>query len=129
MRTLAVRRKPAREQVWPPEYVRQVGQAAEVAVIALRLIRKHRVQRMMKVVVPLRMKSESMSPARPDHARVAQIAFGNEHQVPAELGFELLDLFGKLLEERERRGVEDRMDCIEAQAIDVVIAEPHLRVV
>jgi hypothetical protein len=104
-------------------------QGAEILVISGAFAGDERVERVVKVVTPLCVDAVAVGLARPDHCRVVQVALGNEHQMAAEDVFERVDLLGQLLEEVPRRGVDERVNGVEPQAVEVVVAEPHRRVV
>ncbi len=86
-------------------------------------------QRVVEVVVPLRVEAVAARVARRDEARVVQVALGHDPEGAAERGAEHLHALGQLLEEVDGRVVDDRVHGVEAKSIDMVIAEPHRRVV
>ena len=83
----------------------------------------------MEVVGPLGVDPEAAEVAVADDAGVVQVALGDQDEVAAEVGLEDFDLLAQLLQERDRRGVDDRVDRVEAEAIEVIVAEPHQGVV
>ncbi len=86
-------------------------------------------QCVMEVLVPLRVQAVAAGLDRPCHARVVAVVLRDHHQVPPELASEALHLGGELFEEMGGRGIDDRMHRVKAQAVDVIVAQPHQGVV
>ena len=84
---------------------------------------------MVKIVAPLRVHSKPSGFARGDKSRIIQIALRDQHQLLSERGTETLDFSGQLLEEVNRGAIDQRVDRVQAQAVDMIIAQPHERVV
>ena len=63
------------------------------------------------------------------NARIVQVALRNQHQWPRQRGCQRLDFVGQLLQEVNRRAIDERMHRIQPQSVDVKIAQPHQRVV
>jgi hypothetical protein len=80
------------------------------------------VQRVVKVVTPLRVHAVAVGIAGADDPRVVQVAFGDQEEAPTELSLECIDPFAQFLQEVDGRLVVDRMHCIEAKPVAVVIA-------
>ena len=76
----------------------------------------------MEVVAPLGVEAEPAELPGPDDPRVVQVALGDQDEVPAQVGLEHVDLGGQLLEEADRRRVDDGVHGVEPEAIDVVVA-------
>src|SRR5215207_819282 len=83
----------------------------------------------MEVVVPLRRQPESTSLASGDETRVVEIGLGDDRQGPPERGGQCVDLARELLEQVSRGVVDELVNSVEAEAIDVVIAQPGEAVV
>src|SRR6202008_2364188 len=64
--------------------LRQLSEIAVVSVIAFALVGEHRAQAMMKVVVPLGVKTVTAALTRSDETRIVIGAFGNEKNLPVE---------------------------------------------
>jgi hypothetical protein len=62
------------------------------------------------------------------HARVVEVALGDQREAAAAPVAELRDERAELAPERHGRGVDDAVDRIEPQRIDVVLVEPVQRV-
>src|SRR5205807_2236108 len=106
------------------EGLRHVLKIAEVDVIALTLPGQKSVQRMMKVIVPLRVESVSAQLRWTNHARVIQRAFGDDIRAAIERPALFVDCFGKLFEKVQCGVIENRMDGIETKGIDMVAGNP-----
>ena len=61
----------------------QVGDAPEVGEVAAPVAGDDGVQRVVKVVAPLRVEAQAADLAGPDHARVVEVALGDQPGVPA----------------------------------------------
>ena len=103
--------------------------AAEVLVITLLLTGEQGVQRVVKIVVPLRIQAVPSPLALAHEARVIAVALGDHPEVAAELGRQLIHARGDRLEDVQGRGIDDRVHRVEAQPVERILAQPHLRVV
>src|SRR5271157_894519 len=83
----------------------------------------------MEVVAPLGVDAVAACLARSDDGWVVEIAFGYEDEIASEGRREHLHLRGQLLQKMNCRAVDESVDGIEAQAVDVIVAQPHERVV
>src|SRR5690606_25840720 len=63
------------------------------------------------------------------HPRIVEVALRDQHQVPTQPRAERLDLESELLEKMNRRVIHDRMHGIDPQAVEVILGQPHERVV
>ena len=102
----------------------QVGDPPEVGEVAAPVAGDDGVQRVVKVVAPLRVEAQAADVAGPDHARVVEIALGDQPggpPLPRGLGVKRV---GDLAQDRLRRFVVDSLDRVEAQPVDVVLAQP-----
>src|SRR5688572_344597 len=86
-------------------------------------------ERMMYVITPLRIDVKSSHLPRPYDARIIQITLGDEDQMPAEMRHQFVNLGSELFKKRDRRCIHNCMHGVESKAINVVVAQPHLRVV
>src|SRR5258707_10874269 len=81
---------------------RELRDRSEIGQVASRLARQDGVQRVMKIVVPLRIETIASSFARRDDSRLVEIAFRDHDQMAPHFGFELIDLCAELLEKVNR---------------------------
>ena len=118
-------------QEHPGQHVREPGQARrrEVGVVALVLAGEHGVQAVVDVVGPLRVQPVPAALAGGDHLRVVEVGLGDERQRPPQMGRQRLDLDGQLLQHVPGARVVQGVHGVEAQAVDVEVAQPHQRVV
>src|SRR4030095_8274179 len=86
-----------------------IGDAAEVGVVPAPLAAEQPVQRMVEIVVPLRLEPIAAERARAAEARIVEVALGDQYELAAELALQGFDLQGELLEEVHRRLVEERV--------------------
>src|SRR6185437_2469246 len=94
-----------------------------------RVAPQQRKKRMMKVIAPLRVHTVSVRLERTHKLRIVEVALGNQHEHPADRSTQALHLCRDLLHEVHRRTVDELMRCVEPQAIDVVVLQPHQRIV
>jgi hypothetical protein len=87
------------------------------------------VEGVVEVVGPLGVEAVAADLAGTDQPGVVQVALGDEHEVTAKLGLERVYLLGQLLEDMHRRGVDDGVDGVDPEAVEVVVPQPHERVV
>src|SRR5258708_2563775 len=85
-----------------PKALRDLRDRTEVTQVAGRLAGEDGVERVMKIVVPLRVQSIATRFARRDDSRLVEIAFRDHHEVAPQLSFELIDLRAELLEKVNR---------------------------
>ena len=103
--------------------------AGEVGVVAVRLAGQRHVQRVVHVVVPLGRHPATALGRGGDHHGVVEVALGDEVERSAELGRQRGHLVGQLGEEVRPGVVVERVHGVEAQRVDVEVAEPAQRVV
>ena len=108
------------------EHLGQDGQRTEVDVVGLALTGHESVEGVVDVVVPLRIEPEPALGARRDDGRVVQIRLGDEQQRAPQVFGKELDPFGQFAQNVVRGVVAQRMDGVEAQRVEVELAEPHL---
>ncbi len=101
----------------------------EVLVVAGRLARERDVDGVVEVVAPLRVEPVAVRLARGDELRVVEVGLRDERERTPDVRGQHVDLHRELLEEVRRRVVHERVHRIQAQRVDVVVAEPHERVV
>src|SRR5947199_9026307 len=97
---------------------------AEVDVVASSLSRQQRVQRMMEVIVPLRIKSVPAQLRRTNDTGVVQRAFSNHIRSPIQLGSSLVDGIAELFQKVQCGMIQDCVHGIEAQSVDVIVRNP-----
>ena len=107
----------------------ELSKRPEVLVVAGVLAREHRVQRVVPVVIPHRVEPIAAGGAVADDPRVVELRLGDDERGSAEPFAQRRDLRRQLLEDVGWRLVDDRVHRIEAQAVQVVVADPHCRVV
>ena len=101
---------------------------AEILVVAAPFIRQQRMDGMMEVIAPLRVKPiTAVSPVE-EQSRVVQIAFCNELDRPAQLLREFVRRFLEFCQEMLCAEIEDAVDSIQPQGVKVVDFEPIQRV-
>ena len=80
---------------------------------------------MVEIVSPLRIEPDSASLRRRDQARVVQIALSDQiHRAP-QLTAARVHRFRKLLQERVRGFIVDRVDGVEPEGVYALFARPH----
>src|ERR1700688_2554418 len=105
--------------------LRQVGQRAEILVVAVALSGEECMQRVMEILVPLRIESVAAGLAGYDDPRLVEVTLGDQNQMAAERSCEDLDFGGELLEKMDRAGVEERVHGVDAQTVEMVVPQPH----
>lgn len=83
----------------------------------------------MKIIIPLRIESKAVCFAAGDEAGIIQIAFGDQYKAAAEVRGERFDFECKVLEEVGGRIIKKRVNGIEPQSIEMVMSQPHERVI
>src|SRR5216683_658958 len=86
-------------------------------------------ERMVPIVRPGRVESISAYIAAANQTRVVGVRFGDQQHRPMKRRGQRIDLAGQLLEYVLWGLVNDRVHRVQAQAVDVVLANPHQRVV
>jgi len=102
---------------------------AEVAVVALHLAGEGDVEGVVDVVVPLRRHPAATLGRGGDRRRVVEVALGDELAGAAHLGRQRRGGVGQLGEVVACGVVLELVHGVEAQRVDVVVAEPSARVV
>lgn len=83
----------------------------------------------VEVIEPHRVEPVAALLARQHDAFVGALVLADEEEPAAELRAEGAHCVGQLGEEVTRRRVEHGVRCIEAQAVEVAVGQPHARVV
>jgi len=83
----------------------------------------------MPVVRPRRIEAVPARIAGAHQARVVGVSFGEQQHRPVQRRRRSMHFGGQLLEDVLWRIVDDRVHRVQTQAVDVVIANPHQRVV
>src|SRR5262249_43881045 len=78
----------------------------------------------MKVIAPDSVKPESTFSRRKNEIAIVLVGFGDHADLPIRPAREFLHVARKFLDDVRLRTVVDRLDCIEAQSVDVVLANP-----
>ena len=109
----------------------QVIHRPEVSVVAAArfLGIQQREERVVEVVAPLRVHAIAERLARADHARIVEVALGDKIEILAQCCSEPFHLKRQLLHKVHRGKIDKRMHRIEAQAVAVIVLEPHRRIV
>src|SRR4051794_32364476 len=84
---------------------------------------------MVQVVSPLGIEAVAVGFPRRNQPGVVQFALGYENKVLSQLGGKEVHFAGQVLQEVKGGGVNKGMNGIQAQAVEVVIAKPHKRVI
>src|SRR4030095_8364956 len=79
-----------------------IGDAAEVGVVPAPLAAEQRVQRMVEIVVPLRLEPVAAERAPAAEPRIVEVAFRDQHELAAELALQGFGLERRPLEEVPR---------------------------
>src|SRR5712671_1402972 len=112
-----------------PERLGKIGDRSEIGIIAGALRGQNSIQRVMEIVTPLRTQAVTTEFGSPHELRIVEVAFGDQYEAAAAFLFEQRDFAGKLLEKMDRRQVNDCVHRIDPQSIEMIIAQPHERVV
>ena len=83
----------------------------------------------MKIVAPLRVDAKPSGFARRHHARIVQIALGDQRQAARRRCLQRFNFRGKLLQKVDRRAIDKSMHRVNAQSVDMKVPQPHQRVV
>src|SRR5215475_15953328 len=83
----------------------------------------------MEIVAPLRVHAIAACFDGFDEARIVQVALGDDYVKPTCFGFESADFCTKLLHEVNGGSIHVGVHGVEAQAVDVIVAQPHEGVV
>src|SRR5579883_3416186 len=95
--------------------LRHVLKISEVGVITFAFPCQKRVQRMMEIIVPLRVESVSSKLRWTDDTRIVRRTFGDDIDAAIERRPLFMDGLGKLFEEIQSGVIENGMDRIEAK--------------
>src|SRR5271154_3351995 len=90
---------------------------------------EHGKESVMEVIAPLGVDAVASGLTRSDDSRIVEIALGDQDEATPESSGEYCHLRRQLLQKVNGGAVDERVDGIEAQAIDVIVAHPHERVV
>ena len=103
----------------------QVGNSPVIDVVAGLLPRQQSVQRVMKVIAPLRIESQSADRCREQDLRRVQVALGNGEDLPPQAFGALADRGTEVLQKGLGRMIDDGMHRIDPQRIDMELVDPH----
>jgi hypothetical protein len=107
----------------------QVLETAEIGVIPGRLAGEEAMHGVVKVIAPMGVQPQAALRDGPDQARIVEVALGNHDQVAARLLRQLLHFRGQLFEHMDGLEAEDGMHRIQPQAVELIVIEPHQRIV
>src|SRR5215471_925446 len=82
---LSKRRIASVKHVWMLQCLCQIGEGAEILVIAGQLTGQNAVERMMEIIAPLRVDAVAAGFRCPHKSRIVQVAFGDQQQLPSQL--------------------------------------------
>ena len=102
-----------------------VFQRAEIFVISVLLAGKDRMERMVDVIAPLSIETIAAHLRRANDPRIVQVALGDKNKMPPEMCFQINNFGRQLFQKRNGRSVDDCVHGIQAQSVDVIVAEPH----
>src|SRR5579863_2212012 len=129
MAALTINRPPAIVNETIGDGFAQVLDSAKVGEVAIPGPGHQGMQRVVKIVVPLSIDPVTADYGWINHARIVQIALGDEPCLaPEQMRLPMEDV-GHLVQQMIRSEVEDLVDRIEPQRIDVVLSQPVQRVV
>ncbi len=126
---VAIRRPGAVVHPCVAERFREQVEAPEVLVVPRLLAGEHGMQRVVPLVRPDCVDAVPARVAAANDARVVAIALGQDEQRAAGCRRQRVDLDGECFEQVHRGVVGDGMYRIEPQSVDVIVAQPHQRVV
>src|SRR4029453_5869554 len=86
-------------------------------------------QRVVEIVAPLGVDAVAADLPWTDNSRVVEIALGDKCQVTARLRLKLGPFTSQLFEKMYRRSINDGVHGVNAQSVEVVVFEPHQRIV
>src|SRR3954463_16655838 len=86
-------------------------------------------QAMMEVIAPLGVQTKPARLAPSDHARIIQVALGDQQLRATEAPFQTSNLLSQLLQEGERAPIDQGVDRVEPQGIEVKALQPVQRVI
>ena len=104
------------------EGLREVGDGAELLVVAAAVAGQQHAQGVVEVVGPLGVVAEAAQLARADDPRVVEARLGDDERAAARG----VHAVGELGHDRHGAGVVDRVDRVQAQPVDVEVAHPAL---
>jgi hypothetical protein len=99
VRTQAVRREASLIEVGATEHAGEVVDAAKVGVIADPFFGQRGMDRVVEVVIPLRVKPIPVAFMRLDDAGIIEVAFGDQGQMSSKLRLKVPYLLGELFKE------------------------------
>jgi len=106
-----------------------IFQRPEIIIITFGLARQHRVEGVVKIIVPMSVQGITTPLTRPQEPRIVAVALGDQHQAPPQFRFQRPDFQSQLRDERLRRIIYDGVQGIEAKTVKMIIAQPHKGVV
>ena len=105
------------------------AQRLEVGVVTADFPGQRDVNGVVEVVAPLCVHAVAADLGGRDHLRVVQVGLGDQRDRPSEFLCEGVTAVGEFGEDVRVTGVGERVDGIETEAVDVVVAHPHQGVV
>src|SRR4029453_4220605 len=84
---------------------------------------------MVEIVAPLGVDAVTADFPWPYDSRVVEIALGDERQVTPRLCLKFGHLRSQLFKKMYRRGIDDGVHGVDAQSVEVIVLEPHERIV
>ena len=90
--------------------------------------RKHRVQRMMQIVAPLRFQAAAAAFLRKQNGGIVQVALGDYVDLAPVLLRHALDALLQLRQKMPRTAVEHPVNRIQPQRVDVIFLQPEDRI-
>ena len=98
-------------------------------VVSAALASQDAAQRVVKVIVPLRVESVTAELSRADQPRVVGGAFGKEKDLAIQLLGPVADGIRQLFEEGIRRMIQDGVYGVQTQSIEMKVGDPIKRVI
>ena len=96
----------------------ELAEQAEIAVVAGLLFSQHGMQRMVEILVPLRINTIAATPGNGNHARVVNVVLRDQDQVASSSARQLRGFRRELLEYGKRRRIHNRVSRVQPQAVD-----------
>src|SRR5258706_955172 len=102
----------------------ELREFAVVLIVTIAFTGEQCAQTMVKIVIPDRIQTVAAELSRPNQAAIVIGAFGDQIRLAFETRKGLMHFAAQLVDESNRRMIENRMHGIEAQRIDVKFRDP-----
>jgi hypothetical protein len=102
----------------------QLTDITEILIIPAPLFRQKSVKRVVEIIIPLSIQAVSSLPWRLNDPNIVQVAFGDHHEVVAQLLRLAMNRLAYLIEDMLGTEIKDPVNTIEAKAIDMILCNP-----